>query len=79
MKKPEGHKHYFILKVIRNSAILALGYFASTFVEFEDFSFDEWKALLTFVMLYLAAELAHHYKVSTTEKKANLNIKPLLF
>lgn len=72
-------KNKFIFKLVRNSLILSVTYFFSTFASFSDFSPDEWKPLIIFVGIYISSELGHHYHVSTTQTKGKLKVNTFIF
>lgn len=72
----------FVVKLFRNSLILALFYFISTYATCDYSSFKDWKALIIFTGFYLVGELMHHYHVSqvnATPKRRVTYVHTLLF
>jgi hypothetical protein len=59
----------FLLKVVRNSFILAGLYFVSVWAT-GDLTYQLFKPILIFFITYILVELAKHYKIHPTSKKA---------
>jgi hypothetical protein len=59
----------YFQRVLRNTGIAGLLWLGANFGTFDDFSVDEWKPLILFIILFIGVELAHHYHISTTSNK----------
>lgn len=67
------------LKVIRNSIVLAMGYFVSTLNEYETYCWDEFKPLVVFVGMYIIMELGYYKILATAAPKRRMKIQTLIF
>jgi len=54
----------FYLKLLRNTLIIAFGYFISNLVYYSTFSYDELRPFIIFVGFYIFSELVHKYSIN---------------
>jgi hypothetical protein len=64
----------FLFKLLRNALIVSGFYFVSTWATIDAITLEIYKPAIVSVILYVLAELTHHYKVNAPKTKLRASL-----